>query len=178
MFKIPDEAQIPILLVDKNDQPVGQETKKNVHIKGLLHRAFSVFIQDDQGQILLQRRHEEKYHSGGLWTNACCGHPFPDGPDTKTQAMARLKIEMGIDAQLNYLGQFIYKHQFSPELYEHELDHVYSGHWAGDPINPHPDEVCDFAWFTVDEIKQWIDERPEDFTIWFLPAWKLFLSNY
>src|SRR5215213_7703405 len=120
-----------VILVNERDEPIGTAPKLDAHYNGELHRAFSVFIRDYEGRILLQRRANEKYHSGGLWTNACCGHPRP-GEDTRVAAERRLHEEMGIHSELTEVGVFIYRDSVG-SLTEHELDHVFTGVYSGDP---------------------------------------------
>src|SRR6478735_7868072 len=115
-----------VILVDERDTAVGIMEKMEVHQKALLHRAFSVFIFNDKGEMLLQKRAEKKYHSGGLWTNACCSHPQP-GEDTMESANNRLREEMGFNTALHKAFTFVYKAPFENGLTEHEYDHVFVG---------------------------------------------------
>lgn len=154
-----------VILVDEYDQPCGLMEKKEAHQKGVLHRAFSIFIFSRQGEMLLQQRAEEKYHSGGLWTNACCSHPLP-GESTASAAVRRLKEEMGIETQLEKIFDFLYKTQFDNGLTEHEFDHVYAGEYEGD-INFDPSEVMNVCFKPLLEIKEDMERQPEKFTTWF-----------
>jgi len=126
-----------VILVNEQDQPVGTMEKMEVHQKALLHRAFSVFLFNDRGEMLLHKRADSKYHSGGLWTNACCSHPRP-GEDTRSAAEKRLQEEMGIVTPLTKAFDFIYKASFDNGLTEHEFDHVFTGTYQGsiDPSIP------------------------------------------
>jgi isopentenyl-diphosphate delta-isomerase len=135
------------------------------HEKGLLHRAFSVFIFNSRGKMLLQRRAISKYHSGGLWTNACCSHPFP-GENTQVAAMRRLKEELGFTSALHKIFDFTYRSEFGNGLIEHEFDHVFLGYYDG-PVFPNPDEVEDYAFKDMEWIKQELRRNPAHFTSWF-----------
>jgi isopentenyl-diphosphate delta-isomerase len=154
-----------VILVDENDTPIGTMGKLEVHQKGLLHRAFSVFIFNDKNEMLLQRRALDKYHSAGLWTNTCCSHPKPN-EDTLAAAHRRLKEEMGMATELQHKSSFIYKTPFDNNLTEHEFDHVFIGHSNSDPkINP--EEVDSFKWINIPDLKNEIESSPEKFTSWF-----------
>lgn len=161
-----------VTLVNTDDEDIGEMEKIQAHELGLLHRAFSVFIFNERGELLLQRRNKSKYHSGGLWTNSCCGHPRP-GEDVKTAAMRRLNEEMGFQCELTFKQTFLYKTTFENGITEHELDHVFTGIWQG-TINPDKEEVDDFNWLSLSVIKQEIRKNPEQFTFWFKEIMKLF----
>jgi isopentenyl-diphosphate delta-isomerase len=154
-----------VILVNEQDSPIGVMDKMEAHQKGLLHRAFSVFIFNNKKELLLQQRAYSKYHSAGLWTNTCCSHPRP-GEDTLAAAHRRLKEEMGIIAELHHKGHFIYKTKFENGLAEHEYDHIYAGTANTEP-NPNKDEVEAYVWLSVDEIKNRIKTDPIQFTYWF-----------
>ncbi|MEP7106615.1 MAG: isopentenyl-diphosphate Delta-isomerase [Ferruginibacter sp.] len=154
-----------VILVDEKDQPIGTMDKMEVHQKALLHRAFSVFIFNDKGELLLQKRAANKYHSAGLWTNACCSHPQP-GADTLTAANKRLYEEMGFNTILEKAFDFIYKTSFDNGLTEYEFDHVLVGTYAGEII-PNPDEVADFCFRPVEEIKSSLQSHSNKYTYWF-----------
>src|SRR5690348_5807899 len=115
-----------VVLVNEEDQEVGTMEKMEAHRRGVLHRAFSVFIFNKQGEMLLQQRAQEKYHSGGLWTNACCSHPRP-GEEVSEGAGRRLVEELGFETELQPVFNFVYKANFENGLIEHEFDHVYFG---------------------------------------------------
>jgi len=154
-----------VILVDERDTAVGIMEKMEVHQKALLHRAFSVFIFNDKGEMLLQKRAEKKYHSGGLWTNACCSHPQP-GEDTMESANKRLREEMGFNTALHKAFTFVYKAPFENGLTEHEYDHVFVGSFNG-LIKPNPAEVEDYCYQSLDELKQSLQTHPHHFTAWF-----------
>ena len=135
-----------VILVDENDIAIGSMEKLEAHQKGILHRAFSVFIFNSNNELLLQRRALTKYHSSGLWTNTCCSHPQPN-EDTLAAANRRLKEEMGMQTSLTHKTSFIYKTNFDNGLTEHEFDHVFIGHTDTNPtINP--EEVDSYKWIS------------------------------
>ena len=139
--------------------------KMEAHQKGVLHRAFSVFIFNDKGEMLLQQRALNKYHSGGLWTNACCSHPRP-GEETLQAAQRRLFEEMGIETDLTFKTSFTYKTVFENGLTEHEFDHVFIGKFKDEPkINPL--EVNSYCWKTVEDTKNSVKTMPDIYTSWF-----------
>lgn len=154
-----------VILVDETDNEVGVLEKLAAHRLGVLHRAFSVFLFDRAGRCLLHQRAESKYHSGGLWTNACCSHPRP-GEITIAGARRRLAEELGIRCALQSAFSFVYRAEFDDGLIEHEYDHVYVGLFDGEP-DPDPDEVADWAWMTPQAIDEALRTRPEHFTYWF-----------
>jgi len=139
-----------VILVNEKDEVKGTAGKMEVHRKGLLHRAFSVFVFNKRGEMLLQQRAMNKYHSGGLWTNACCSHPEPD-EETKKGAMRRLKEELGFETELEKVFDFIYKAKFDNGLTEYEFDHVYTGSYDGE-IDFSSDEVMDVCYKPMQEI--------------------------
>ncbi len=139
--------------------------KMQVHIDGVLHRAFSVLIFNDRGDYLLQQRAVEKYHSGGLWSNACCGHPTWS-TETAQQAGQRLQEEMGFRTALSPLFSFIYHASLPNGLTEHEFDHVFTGQYDGEiPFNPA--EVMAVRWISREALLREIADRPETFSVWF-----------
>lgn len=154
-----------LILVDANDQQTGVANKLKAHQEGLLHRAFSLFVFDSRGWLLLQRRAPEKYHSGGLWTNTCCGHPR-DGEPTEDAAHRRLGEEMGFDCALQEVTAFIYEAQVPGGLIEHEFDHVFIGRHDGEPV-PNPAEASDWMWIAPCQLLSWMDAEPDLFTVWF-----------
>jgi isopentenyl-diphosphate delta-isomerase len=154
-----------VILVDEQDTPIGVMEKMEAHRKGVLHRAFSIFIFNDKGEMLLQQRADAKYHSGGLWTNACCSHPNP-GEDIMQAAHRRLKEEMGFDTELTKLFDFIYKASFENGLTEYEFDHVFTGKFS-DSIQFNPSEVKAVVYKSIGEIEDLVNERPGEFTAWF-----------
>jgi isopentenyl-diphosphate Delta-isomerase len=153
-----------VILVDENDRPVGTMEKMEAHARGALHRAFSVFIFDSAGRLLLQKRAAEKYHSGGLWTNTCCGHPR-EGEETGAAARRRLQEEMGIACELTEAYSFIYRTEFGNGLFEHEFDHVFLGTRDGNPV-PHPEEAEDWKWADVSELESHMRANPDAYSFW------------
>lgn len=154
-----------VIVVNTEDEALGSMDKIEAHIKGILHRAFSVFVFNDRGEMLIQRRAPEKYHGGGLWSNTCCSHPQP-GEVLEDAAFAQLQYEMGMQCTLEKLFSFEYRAAVENDLIEHELDHVFLGYTNIDP-QPNPKEVQDWQWITVAELSVRINERPEEFTVWF-----------
>jgi isopentenyl-diphosphate Delta-isomerase len=154
-----------LILVNEQDVPTGTAEKMEAHEKALLHRAFSVFIFNSKGEMLLQRRALKKYHSGGLWTNACCSHPY-DGQDTKLAAEKRLQEEMGFTVELTKAFEFTYKAPFDNGLTEHEYDHVFIAAYDGDII-PNTDEVMDFCYMSMHDIDASLASHPHKYTEWF-----------
>lgn len=154
-----------LVLVNERDEPQGTMGKLEVHQKGLLHRAFSVFIFDDFGRMLLQQRAAKKYHGAYLWTNACCSHPYPD-ENVEAAAQRRLQEELGFTTSLQKIFVFTYKTGVENNLTEHEYDHVFAGEWYGD-ITPNPDEVAAYRYQTVAEIGDALQRHPSHFTTWF-----------
>ncbi|MBI5370429.1 MAG: isopentenyl-diphosphate Delta-isomerase [Sphingobacteriales bacterium] len=154
-----------VILVDENDHSLGSCEKMEAHQKGLLHRAFSVFIFNSKGEMLLQQRALHKYHSAGLWTNACCSHPAY-GEATPDAVHRRLKEELGIDTAVEKLFEFRYKASFGNGLTEHEFDHVYAGRFDGE-IHVNPDEVMDCCYRSIAEIIHSLEASPQLYTAWF-----------
>jgi isopentenyl-diphosphate Delta-isomerase len=154
-----------LILVDENDMPIGTIEKMEAHQKALLHRAFSVFIFNTTGEMLLQQRALDKYHSGGLWTNACCSHPY-DGQETQAAAEKRLQEEMGFTTTLTKAFDFIYKAPFDNGLTEHEFDHVFTGTYDG-ALVPDKSEVEDFCFMSMEDIKESLQLYPQKYTVWF-----------
>lgn len=164
------EERQEIILVDPEDNPVGSAAKLAAHLDGgSLHRAFSVFVFDGEGNMLVQRRARGKYHFGGLWTNACCGHPRP-GERTSEAARRRLREEFGFDAEVREMFRFIYRATDEASgLTEHELDHVFRGEFEGEPL-PDPDEIEDWRWMRPEELLDDLAASPERYTPWFRVA--------
>ena len=153
-----------LVLVNENDEMVGVGEKLLVHRKGLLHRAFSIFVLNSHGELLLQRRALTKYHSAGLWSNTCCGHPRP-GEQIKIAAKQRLKTEMGLDCQLKEIGSFIYCADVGANLIEYELDHLLIGYSELDPIlNLH--EAIDWKRSSFKALTEELSQHPDTFTFW------------
>ena len=154
-----------VILVDREDNQVGTMPKLEAHEKALLHRAFSVFIFNEKGELMLQRRALHKYHSPGLWTNTCCSHQRV-GETNIEAGKRRLFEEMGFKAELKELFHFIYKAPFDNGLTEHELDHVMIGRYEGEP-NINKEEVEDWKWMKIEAIKEDMTVNPELYTVWF-----------
>jgi isopentenyl-diphosphate delta-isomerase len=154
-----------VILVNEKDEPVGIADKMQAHRDGLLHRAFSIFIFNSKGEMLLQQRALTKYHSGGLWTNACCSHPKP-GEETSASANARLKEEMGFETSLEKIFDFTYKASFDNGLTEYEFDHVFAGEYDG-TIQCNREEVMDYCFKDIQEIQQSLSTHPGKYTTWF-----------
>lgn len=154
-----------VILVNEKDEIKGYEEKIEAHRKGLLHRAFSVFIFNTKGEMLLQKRAAGKYHSGGLWSNACCGHPRQD-EETSDAAKRRLKEEMGFETPLKKFFDLVYTARLDNGLSEHEFDHVFIGRYDG-LITANPDEVNDFCYKKISAINESMHLNPNQFTVWF-----------
>jgi len=158
-------AEPAVILVDENDNPIGTAPKLQAHIDGVLHRAFSVFVFNRDGQLLLQRRAMHKYHSGGLWTNSCCSHPSP-GESTHDACQRRLQEEMGFVCEVTPAFSFVYRTDFENGLIEHEYDHVFVGEYNG-AVAPDQEEVHEYRWVSFTGIDQMLVNDPEQFTYWF-----------
>ncbi|MDF3034067.1 MAG: Diphosphomevalonate decarboxylase/isopentenyl-diphosphate delta-isomerase [Alphaproteobacteria bacterium] len=168
-----------VILVNDLDEEIGREEKMAAHELGLLHRAFSIFIfrkEDNQLQLLLQRRHPHKYHCGNLWTNTCCSHPRP-GETVMEAAQRRLEEEMGFKAQILSCGTFQYTAPFDNGLVENELDHVLVGFADPETIKPDPDEVSDYRWVSINQLKDELEKTPGSFTPWFHQALEVALKT-
>ena len=163
-----------VILVDKNDNQVGLMPKLEAHQKGLLHRAFSIFIFNSKYELLLQKRASSKYHSGGLWTNTCCSHPR-EGEDILDAANRRLIEEMGIETSLRKVHEFIYKAELDNDLTEYEFDHVFYGVYNEEPII-NKDEADDFKWIDMDSLNEDIKTNGDNYTIWFKIAFEYFYN--
>lgn len=160
-----------VILVDKDDHQIRTREKMKAHEVGELHRAFSVLVFNEQGEILLQRRALSKYHSGGLWTNACCSHPRP-GEEVIAAARRRLKEELGFECELEERLSFVYRVKLG-ELVEHEFDHVLVGEYEG-KINFNKDEVMETKWMKLTGLKEDLTAQPQNYTEWF----KMIIRNY
>jgi isopentenyl-diphosphate Delta-isomerase len=158
-------TSISIPLVNKNDEIIGHGEKLEVHVKGLLHRAFSILIFNKNKEMLVHQRAFTKYHSGGLWTNACCGHPN-EGEEIEMAIHRRLLEEMGFDCDLTYAFTLRYRANLDKGLVENEIDHVYVGHYDGH-FEVNPDEVANYKWVGVSALQKEIDSNPDNFTVWF-----------
>jgi len=154
-----------VIIVDENDNEVGVKEKMEAHREGRLHRAFSIFIFNSKGELLIQKRSRSKYHSGGLWSNTCCSHPKP-GESIGDAAHRRLREEMGFDCDLKEVFHFIYRANLNNELTEYELDHVFIGRYDGE-VNPNPSEVEDWKWVNINDLKKDMEQNPNKYTVWF-----------
>lgn len=164
-----------VVLVNENDEQLGLMEKQQAHVSGLLHRAFSVFIFNSKGETLLQKRAEDKYHSPGLWTNTCCSHPR-EGETYQDGAKRRLKEEMGFECELQEKFHFIYKARLENNLFEHELDYVFTGFYEGE-IGINSEEVSDYKWIAVEDLVEDIYAHPENYTVWFKIIFKEYLAK-
>lgn len=153
-----------VILVDENDTPIGVEEKMAAHRAGKLHRAFSIFIFNSQGEVMLQKRASTKYHCPGLWTNTCCSHPR-QGESVLLAAHRRLREEMGFDTELKEVFTFTYRVEFDNGLTEHEFDHVVVGKFEGEPVL-NPEEVEAWRWVSIEDLEKEIAESPSQFTYW------------
>ena len=164
-----------VLLVSPLDVPLGICSKLQAHTDGKLHRAFSVFLTDGAGNILLQRRAITKYHSGGLWTNSCCSHPVGD---VLTDAKVRLVEELGVETEIEEIGHFVYRHVFENGMTEYEFDHVLLGRIAREtPLSPDPAEADAVEWMSLEELERQLTGRPNKFTPWFITAAPIALEH-
>jgi isopentenyl-diphosphate Delta-isomerase len=154
-----------VILVDEQDHEIGTMEKMEAHHKGLLHRAFSIVIFNTKGEMLLQQRAAEKYHSGGLWTNACCSHPRP-GEAIEKAGKRKLLQEMGFECELRFSHKFIYKVEFDNQLTEHEWDYVLVGYYDG-PLSVNKDEAQAWKYESLHSIRNDVNQNPEAYTCWF-----------
>ncbi|WP_433895833.1 isopentenyl-diphosphate Delta-isomerase [Sphingobacterium mizutaii] len=164
-----------VVLVDENDNAIAEMEKLSAHEQGYLHRAFSVFIFNGKGELLLQQRANHKYHGAGLWTNTCCSHP-QWGEDVTSSAEERLIYEMGLKCDLRLVYSFIYNERVENNLTEHELDYVFVGYSDQCPVL-NKDEVQDYKWINADEILSDIKNNPSHYTVWFRQAFPELLSK-
>lgn len=153
-----------IILVDNRDISIGTADKMAVHKNGQLHRAFSIFVFNNTGEMLLQKRALTKYHSRGLWTNTCCSHPRP-GETTSAAARRRLQEEMGFTCQLTEAFSFTYQTAFTNKLTEYEYDHVFIGTFSGTP-HPDPTEAAGWKWVFPAWLKTDLKRHPKHYTVW------------
>ncbi|UFK97315.1 isopentenyl-diphosphate Delta-isomerase [Kaistella faecalis] len=161
-----------VVLVSEKDEILGVMDKMQAHENGILHRAFSVFLFNDKGEMLLQKRAADKYHSPNQWTNAVCSHPRLE--ETYLEAAERrLKEELGIETPLTYRFNFLYKADVGQNLWEHELDHVFTGNFEGE-FKLNEEEVSEVRYISIDELDKEMSANPESFTEWF----KIILKEY
>lgn len=161
-----------VVLVSEKDEILGVMDKMQAHENGILHRAFSVFLFNDKGEMLLQKRAADKYHSPNQWTNAVCSHPRM-GETYMEAAQRRLKEELGIETPLTYRFNFLYKADVGQNLWEHELDHVFTGNFEGE-FKLNEEEVSEVRYISIDELDKEMSANPENFTEWF----KIILKEY
>ena len=161
-----------VVLVSEKDEILGVMDKMQAHENGILHRAFSVFLFNDKGEMLLQKRAADKYHSPNQWTNAVCSHPRM-GETYMEAAQRRLKEELGIETPLTYRFNFLYKADVGQNLWEHELDHVFTGNFEGE-FKLNEEEVSEVRYISIDELDKEMSANPEKFTEWF----KIILKEY
>ena len=153
-----------MILVDEDDREIGIADKLETHRRGALHRAISVIIWDSAGRLLLQKRAASKYHSGGSWTNACCGHPRP-GEDVEAAALRRLEEEMGFTCPLESLGTIRYRAELDHGMIEHELVHMFRGLYDG-TIAPNPAEAEGYQWARLEDVRADVAAMPQRFSAW------------
>jgi isopentenyl-diphosphate delta-isomerase len=161
---VDDLEREQVILVDASDRAIGTASKLSAHRDGRLHRAVSVLLFDPRGNVLLQRRAGHKYHSPGLWSNSCCGHPRP-GETASTAAERRLQDELGMTCALRHAATFLYHADLGSGMHEHEIDHVFVGH-TGTVPSPNPAEVADWRYASLSALDAEIRESPRSFTIW------------
>lgn len=159
-----------VVLVNEHDEAIGTMEKMEAHRTGRLHRAFSIFLVDHTGRLLLQQRADGKYHGPGLWSNACCSHPRP-GEGLLPAAERRLKEELGTTSKLEERFAFTYHARFANDLQEHEFDHVLFGAFNGE-LHPDPAEVKAVRWLSPEELSAEVSATPETFTPWLLICWE------
>jgi len=153
-----------VILIDRKNRKIGIEEKLKAHREGKLHRAFSIFVFNSKGELLIQRRVKEKYHSGGLWANTACSHPKPN-ESYSCAVHRRLKEEMGFECKLKKLFCFFYKAKFENGLIENEHDCVFIGKFDG-KIKPNKKEVMNYKWISMEELKKDAKKNPSKYAIW------------
>lgn len=164
-----------IILVDYTDNQIGEGEKIDVHKKGLLHRAFSVFLFDGE-KVLLQKRNPAKYHSGGKIANSCCSHPR-NGELLLEAATRRLSEELGIESPLlNEVGHIVYRADFGTGIIEYEYDHILVGEYSGS-VAPNPEEIDTVFWVDIEELMKDITQNPEKYAVWFISALTIALNH-
>lgn len=154
-----------VILVNEQDQEIGQMEKMEAHQKGLLHRAISVFIFNSKNEWLLQQRAADKYHSGLLWSNTCCSHPYPKETN-QDAAERRLREEMGMKVSIKWIQSFKYKAILDNNLTEHELDHIFIG-YSDDVPTINTSEVCNYKYISTSDLEKDIQNQKEKYTEWF-----------
>jgi isopentenyl-diphosphate delta-isomerase len=167
-----------VIIVNEQDEWLGTMKKLQAHTAGVLHRAVSVFVLNDKNELLLQQRAQDKYHSGGLWSNTCCSHPMPD-ESTLTAAHRRLQEEMGFDCPLEAGFNLRYKADVGTGLTENEYDHIYTGYYNGS-INMNPEEVKAYKYMSIDTLEKDMKAAPALYTPWLhlaLPEFITYLAK-
>lgn len=164
-----------VIVVNESDEWTGTADKLQAHKEGLLHRAFSVFVLNTNNEMLIQKRADGKYHSAGLWSNACCSHPMP-GESTVSAAHRRLQEELGFDCEIEELFTYRYKTDVGNGLIENEYDHIYIGQYDGVP-QLNKDEVGDYAYVNLDDLADQLRSDPQIFTTWFRMLLPRFLEH-
>ena len=154
-----------VVLVDENNQVIGVAEKLEAHKKGLLHRAFSIFVFNNAGELLIQQRNPAKYHSGGFWSNTVCSHPAP-GESLTDAVHRRLVEEMGFDCAFKEIGAFQYRVDLDHQITENEYDYIFVGYYDG-KVEPNPSEVSEYHWIEMDKLKKDIEKSPDKYTYWF-----------
>lgn len=165
-----------VVLVTNTDRPLGTAEKLRAHTEGWLHRALSVFIFDRMGRLLIQKRANGKYHSGGLWSNTCCSHPEP-GEAPATAARRRLHEEMGFSCELTPAFHFTYRATVGTGLTEYEYDHVFVGYVDDVTVCADPNEVAEWAWVSPSSLQEMVAAHPEHYTVWFRQLLDHVLTN-
>ena len=154
------------MVVDENNNRVGLKEKDLAHIDGDLHRAFSIFVFNQSGELLLQRRALEKYHSAGLWSNSCCSHPILNRQKSGEEAKSRLFDEMGFTCELRKVTNITYNLKLKCGMIEHECNDIYQGSYDGE-IRPNAEEVCEYRWIEIKTLLEELNDKPELYTEWF-----------
>jgi len=154
-----------IIVVNERDEEIGTSEKLLVHQQGLLHRAFSILVFNENNEFLIHQRTSHKYHSGNLWTNTCCGHPNAN-EEIGVAAHRRLGEEMGFDTSLEFLYKFQYRAEFENGLVENEIDYVFVGTY-NDSFIVNPDEVADYKWVTLENLLEDVSKNSQNYTFWF-----------
>ena len=159
-----------VLLVDCDDCVIGMKDKEEAHRTALLHRAFSVFVFDRNGRLLIQKRNKDKYHSGGLWSNTCCSHPITE--NIVEEAKMRMREEVGFDCELVEADHIVYYNKFSEDLFEYEYDHILVGCIEGEEVDLELEntEISGLRWVTYRELKEELISCPQCYTVWFCTA--------
>lgn len=162
-----------LILVNLKDEEIGEACKMEAHEKSLLHRAFSVFLYNDN-KLLIQKRAAGKYHSGGLWANTCCSHPRV-GEELKDAVSRRLKEEVGVCCEVKHLQSFVYRADYG-QLSEYEIDHIFIGEYKGDFSYNH-EEIEEMQWADMDELARDMETNPTKYAAWFITAFPIVYNH-